>query len=207
MAALGFLLIGLLFGIALSAVLAVFVVLLASPATRAGLRAGRVPWRDLLGLAPRSLPERRVEPDPRLQALQQELKITQRLVDQARNEREAHQAEVRRLGEELAAISATLAERDQQHREARESLELELERARQLEADVAARADELSRANSELKDLRTELDVLQSGGDVAATQLRRLQKERDALALLTTRLKQALAQAQGARADVTEPAP
>lgn len=206
MAALGFLLIGLLFGIALTAVLAVFLVLLAAPATRAELRAGRLPWRELLGLTPRHVPERRAEPDPRLQALQQELKVTQRLVDQARADREAHQAEVKRLQDELDGLRAALAERDQQHREVRESLDNELERARQLEADASARADDLSRANSELKDLRTELDVLQSGGDMTATQLQRLQKERDALALLVTRLKQALAQAQAARAAaVAEP--
>jgi chromosome segregation ATPase len=208
MAALGFLLIGLLFGIALAAVLAVFLVLLAAPATRAELRAGRVPYRELLGLTPRRVSERRAEPDPRLQTLQQELKVTQRLLDQARTDREAHQAEVRRLQEELDGLRATLAERDQQHRQAREGLEREMERARQLEADISARADELSRANSELKDLRTELDVLQSGGDVTATQLQRLQKERDALALLVGRLKQALAQAQVSRAArAAEPAP
>lgn len=200
MAALGFLLIGLLFGSALAAVLAAFLVLLAAPATRARLRAGQMPWRDLLGLPTHPPPDRRPGPDPRLQLLQQELKVTQRLVDQSRVDREVHQAEARRLQAEIDALRTGLAERDQQHRATCRSLDLELERVRELEAAAAARADELARANSERKDLRTELDVLQSGGDFTAAELQRLQAERDALALRVGRLETALARVQASRA-------
>jgi chromosome segregation ATPase len=208
MAALGFLLMGLLFGIALTAVMGVFLILLASPEHRAELRAGRLPYRQLLGLEARVVPERRAEPDPRLQALQQELKVTQRLVDQARAAREAHQAEVQRLNDELVELRSQLAARDEVYRETQATLDRELERARDLEQDVSTRADELSRANSELKDLRIELDVLQSGEGMTATQVQRLQKERDALVVLANRLKQALLQAQraaGAQPVVAEP--
>lgn len=196
MASLGFLLMGLLFGIALAALLGLFLVLLASAENRAELRAGRLPYRQLLGLEPRVVPERRSEPDPRLQALQQELKVTQRLVDQARVQREAHQAEVQRLTTELAELRAQRAGSDESCRATQATLEREVERARELEQELAARADELSRANGELKDLRIELDVLQSGEGMTATQVQRLQQERDALVVLAGRLKQALAQAQ-----------
>ena len=53
-----------------------------------------------------------------------------------------------------------------------------------------------------LKDLRTELDVVQSGDSVTASQLERLRKERDALAALVAKLRQALATA---RAGATGP--
>jgi chromosome segregation ATPase len=105
-------------------------------------------------------------------------------------------------------LRSQLAARDEVYRETQATLDRELERARDLEQDVSTRADELSRANSELKDLRIELDVLQSGEGMTATQVQRLQKERDALVVLANRLKQALLQAQraaGAQPVVAEP--
>jgi chromosome segregation ATPase len=203
-ASLGFLVMGLLFGLAMALVLGAFLVLLQTAENRALLRAGRLPILHLLGLRHEPPPEKRPDLEPRLRALQEELRVTQRLVDQARVEREARQAEQRQRDEELATLRAQLAERTARCEELAAVVAGEQDRARGLEEQVSTRSDELSRANMTLKDLRTELDVVQSGDSVTASQLERLRQERDALAALVGKLRQALA---AARAGATGPPP
>lgn len=196
MAALGFLVMGVLFGLALSIVLGTFLIILQSEENRALLRAGRLPILHLLGLRSEPPPEKRPDLEPRLRAVQDELRVTQRLVDQARVEREGREAERKALDEELAALRTQLDDRARQVEELQAAVELARERTRILEEDVSMRSDELSRANTTLKDLRTELDVVQSADGVTVSQVARLQKERDALAGLVTKLRHALAQAK-----------
>lgn len=162
-----FIFIGVLFGVAMSITLALFYVLSLGGDFRGNLHAVAIELRDRLTGRRRSAPAagegQRVEADPRIRSLQEELRMANRLLDQTRNERETQAAEIARAGERAEQLAAEINERDAR------ILTLETESSRQapqlqtLREELATRSAELGRARREIKDLQVEIDVLGAG--------------------------------------------
>jgi chromosome segregation ATPase len=181
MAYLGLIGIGLLFGLVLSGIAVAFII----------MRSGEGPLKESLFGSDSRAPafpgankpvEVAPEADKKIKTLLEELRVTQRLVDQGRVEREQFLGAAKAGKAEIDALRERVAEREAQI----ESLQLQLKEAavRQeaLLADLDGRTEELSRLSLELRDARTELEVAESGTALTNTQMLDLQRERDELA-------------------------
>jgi chromosome segregation ATPase len=181
MAYLGLIGIGLLFGLVLSGIAVAFIL----------MRSGEGPLKESLFGSDSRAPafpaaskpaEVAPEADKKIKSLLEELRVTQRLVDQGRVEREQFLNAARAGKAEIDALRERVAERDAQI----ESLQAELKEAalRQeaLLADLDGRTEDLSRLSLDLRDARTELEVAESGTALTNTQMLDLQRERDELA-------------------------
>ena len=181
MAYLGLIGIGLLFGLVLSGIGVAFIL----------MRSGEGPLKESLFGSDSRAPafpgaskpaEVAPEADKKIKTLLEELRVTQRLVDQGRVEREQFLTAAKAGKAEIDALRERVAERETQI----ESLRLHLKDAavRQvaLLADLDGRTEELARISLELRDARTELEVAESGTALTSTQMLDLQRERDELA-------------------------
>jgi chromosome segregation ATPase len=181
MAYLGLIGIGLLFGLVLSGIAIAFII----------MRSGEGPLKEsLFGSDSRApafpgankTPDVAPEADKKIKTLLEELRITQRLVDQGRVEREQFLTAAKAGKAEIDALRERVAEREAQI----EGLQTELKdaavRQEALLADLDMRTEEMSRVSLELRDARTELEVAESGTTLTATQMVDLQRERDELA-------------------------
>lgn len=164
------LIIGFLFGLALALTVGLFYVLSLDGEFKANVRATAVQVRDRVTGRRRYQPavsgERRVEPDARLRSLQEELRVANRLLDQARAERQAGSDEAGKAAEEARGLRLELDERDLRIASLEDQVKGHAERQEALRQQLAERAEQLARSQRELRDLQTELDVLQSGVDV-----------------------------------------
>lgn len=165
-----FIFMGALFGVALSLTLGVFYALSLEGAFKANLRAVAGQVRDRLTGRRRYLPqvdgERRVESDTRIRSLQEELRMANRLLDQARGEREAHGQQSRAAADQTQQLQKDVIERDARMLALEEELRQHGPRLQALREQLAARSAELAQARRELKDLQVELDVLSSGSQL-----------------------------------------
>lgn len=162
-----FIFIGVLFGVAMSITLSLFYVLSLGGDFRANLHSVALELRDRLTGRRRPLQQaaegQKAEADPRIRSLQEELRMANRLLEQARREREEQVAEVARARERAEEMAGEINERDAR------ILTLETESSRQapqleaLREELAARTAELGRARREIKDLQVEIDVLGAG--------------------------------------------
>jgi chromosome segregation ATPase len=181
MAYLGLIGIGLLFGLVLSGIAVAFII----------MRSGQGPLKESLFGSDSRAPafpgankpvELAPEADKKIKTLLEELRVTQRLVDQGRVEREQFLNAAKAGKTELDALRERVTERELQI----ENLQLQLKEAavRQeaLLADLDGRIEELARLGVELRDARTELEVAESGNTLTTTQMLDLQRERDELA-------------------------
>ncbi len=181
MAYLGLIGIGLLFGLVLSGIAITFII----------MRSGEGPLKESLfgndSRAPafpgaNKPPEVAPETDKKIQTLLEELRVTQRLVDQGRVEREQFLNAAKAGKAEIDALRERVAEREAQIESLRAEVKAAAVRQEALLADVDARTEELSRISVELRDARTELEVVESGTTLTTTQMVDLQRERDELA-------------------------
>ncbi len=105
----------------------------------------------------------------RLRALQEEVRVMQRLMDKAQSEAEAQTDATQRAREQVEELRARLAERD----ERLDARDLELTEAnaalREARDKLHEQGVENSRLRGHVRDLETELSVLQSGVDLAAS--------------------------------------
>lgn len=195
MAVLGLIFIGLLFGLLLSGLAVAFVVVRAGGPVKESLFGtdGRLP---VLGKkAPAPAPEPAGGSDRRFQAMQEEMRVLQRLVDQGQVERQQFNAERKEFQAELDRRQQHLAERDARIGELTAAAGVARQRAEELQQQLGARIEEISRLSVELKDVRTELSVAESGTAVTTAQVARLQLERDQLAALLDKQRQSPATA------------
>lgn len=183
MAYLGLIGIGLLFGLVLSGIAIAFII----------MRSGEGPLKESLfgndSRAPafpgaNKVPEVAPETDRKIQTLLEELRVTQRLVDQGRVEREQFLNAAKAGKAEIDALRGRVAERDAQIECLQSGLKDAAVRQEALLADLDARTEELSRISLDLRDARTELEVADSGTTLTTTQMADLQRERDELARL-----------------------
>jgi chromosome segregation ATPase len=168
MATLGLLFIGLLFGLFLSLVMAGFLILNLDPRLRNDLLRRRRSVLDLV--RPRkarsrtpSSPGRHPELERKIRTLTEEVRVSQKLLEESRQAAESRRLEVEALGRELEDLRGKLAGAEA----AREALVAELERRREagrgLETELAALREQLARREREVRDLTTELDVARAG--------------------------------------------
>lgn len=187
MAFAGLIFIGLLFGIILTAGVVGFVV----------MRSGGPLKESLFGDGANKLafgkpppgPELSPEADKRHKALLEELRITQKLLDQGRGEREQHVMAVQASAVEMGALRAQIADRDLRVQALEGSLREAMLRIDKLLVQLSDRTEELGKVSLQLKDARMELDVTESGSSVTTSQISQLQRERDDLAALVDQLQ------------------
>ena len=174
MAYLGLIGIGLLFGLVLSGIAVAFII----------MRSGEGPLKESLFGSDSRAPafpaanrptEIAPEADKKIKTLLEELRVTQRLVDQGRVEREQFLTAAKAGKAEIDTLRERVVEREAQI----ESLQAHL---KELLADLDMRSEELARLSLELRDTRTELEVAESGTALTSTQMLDLQRERDELA-------------------------
>jgi chromosome segregation ATPase len=179
------LLIGILLGIALSALMALFGILSLEGSFGTNLRdAGsearrRITGQRVSGLTGRDGSRDGAGAELRARALQEEIRVMQRLLDQARCEREAQGERMKSAAEEVASLRTALEKLASDC----EAMEAELRAARaerdSLRDEVTMRMAELEKTRRELRDLETELSL---GGVDASAEVEQLRRERDALA-------------------------
>jgi chromosome segregation ATPase len=122
------------------------------------------------------------EADKKIKTLLEELRVTQRLVDQGRVEREQFLTAAKAGKAEIDALRERVAEREAQIGSLQVQLKDAAVRQEALLADLDARTEDLARISLELRDARTELEVAESGTTLTGTQMLDLQRERDELA-------------------------
>lgn len=187
MAFAGLIFIGLLFGIILTAGVVGFVVVRSGGPVKESLFGG---GNGKLAIGkPAASPELTPEADKRHKALLEELRITQKLLDQGRGEREAHEKAVKAAAAEMVAVRAQIADRDLRVQALEGSLREAMLRIDNLMTQLSARTEEYATVSLQLKDTRMELDVTESGSSVTASQITQLQRERDELAALVDQLQ------------------
>lgn len=187
MAFAGLIFIGLLFGIMLSGIVVGFIVVRSGGPLKESLfgDAGSLP---MFG-PPKPAREPPPEADGRVNALQEELRIAQKLLDQGRVERDVAGKAGKLADEQIAALRDKLAEREARIQELEAAQREARDRADGLLAELSTRSEELSKVSVQLKDLRIEFDVSESGSSMATAQIDQLQRERDELAATVERLR------------------
>ena len=187
MAFAGLIFIGLLFGIILTAGVVGFVVVRSGGPLKESL-FGDGAGKPAFGKAPPG-PQLTPEADNRQKALLEELRITQKLLDQGRGEREQHEKAVKATAAEMAALRGQIADRDLRVQALEGSLREAMLRIDKLMTELSERTEEYATVSLQLKDTRMELDVTESSSSFTAHQVAQLQRERDELAALVDQLQ------------------
>jgi hypothetical protein len=187
MAYAGLIFIGLLFGIILGGSVVAFIVVRAGGPLKESL-FGEDSRKPAYKGAP-SGPEVPPEADTRQKALLEELRITQKLLDQGRVEREQYDKDIKSAAEEMAVLRNQVADRDVRIQALEGSLSEATLRVDNALAQLSDRTEELAKVSLQLKDARMELDVTESGSTVTNSQISQLQRERDELAALVEQLR------------------
>jgi chromosome segregation ATPase len=186
--------VGLLFGIALTLTLGFFAVLSTTGPFDENLRAvaaairGRLTGGHRKGQA--TAPTRSVEQDAKVRALQEEVRVMQRLMDKERVERQVHKDELQSATAEVAALRTRITERDERLAGLEATIQEKIGEAGKLRDELAERCAELASARQQVKDLETEINVMQSGAGLSAVsdEIARLRAERDELTARLARL-------------------
>lgn len=187
MAFAGLIFIGLLFGVILGGSVVAFIVVRSGGPLKESLFGDDARKPAFKGAS--SAPEAAPEADARQKALLEELRITQKLLDQGRVEREEHAKAAKAAADEMAVLRNQIADRDVRIQALEGSLREATLRVDNALAQLSERSEELAKVSLQLKDARMELDVTESGSTVTDSQISQLQRERDELAALVEQLK------------------
>jgi chromosome segregation ATPase len=191
MAYLGLIFIGAVFGFFLSLIVAAFAVLRLDPKLRDEVFNGRKGVRELFGSKKVASSDFRTpELEAKIRSLTDEVRVSQKLLEQAKQERTARLEDMGKLRLEFETVQLKVAETREESERLLTDLDERNSARHALEAEMSQRDVELARANSEIKDLRTELEVARAGDSFTADQLVKLKKERDALLQLVQRMRQ-----------------
>jgi chromosome segregation ATPase len=187
MAFAGFIFIGLLFGVLLSAIVVGFVVVRSGGPLKESLFGGgdlKLPFGN-----PPPAPEITIEADNRYRSLIEDLRVSQKLLDQDRVLREQNAAAAKAAAAEIEVLRKQVADRDARIAGLETSVREANARIDELVAQLSQRTEELSKVSLQLRDAKTELDVSESGSTVTSAQISELQRERDELAALVDSLR------------------
>jgi DNA repair exonuclease SbcCD ATPase subunit len=182
MAFAGLIFIGLLFGVLLSAIVVGFIVVRSGGPLKESLFGSgdaKLPF----GKAP-APPPQSIEAENRINALLEDLRVSQKLLDQDRVLREQNAKAAKATAEEIATLRNRISEREARIEVLETSLKEAGARNDDLLAQLSDRTEELAKVSLQLKDARTELDVSSSGDMVTSAQVSQLQRERDELAAI-----------------------
>jgi len=183
----GLIFIGLLFGIILGGSVVGFIVVRAGGPLKESLFGDDSRKPAFKGANPGV--EASPEPDARQKALQEELRITQKLLDQGRVEREENAKAAKAAADEMVVLRNQIADRNLRIQALEGSLREATLRVDNALAQLSDRSEELAKVSLQLKDARMELDVNESGTTVTTSQISQLQRERDELAALVEQLQ------------------
>lgn len=188
MAFAGLIFIGLLFGIMLSGIVVGFIVIRSGGPLKESLfgDAGRLP---AFGSSKPAREAQQPDIDGRVPALQEELRVLQKLVDQGRGEREEAAKAGRLASDEIAELEKQIAARDGRIHELEAAQREARDHTDGLLAELSARSEALSTVSLQLKDLRVEFEVSESGSSLTTAQIDQLQRERDELAAMVEQLR------------------
>jgi hypothetical protein len=187
MAFAGLIFIGLLFGVILGAGVVGFIVVRSGGPLKESL-FGDGARQHAFGGPPKG-PAPTPEADNSHKALLEELRITQKLLDQGRVEREQHDRATRTAAADMATLRSQIADRDLRIQALEASLREATARIDNQLSQLSERTEELAKVSLQLKDARMELDVTESGSTVTTSQISQLQRERDDLAALVDQLR------------------
>lgn len=187
MAFAGLIFIGLLFGVILGGSIVGFLVVRAGGPLKESLFGDGARMPAFKGVPP--VPEVAPEADARQKALLEELRITQKLLDQGRVEREENARVAKAAADELAALRKQIDDRNLRIQALEASLSESTLRVDSALAQLSDRSEQLAKVSLQLKDARMELDVSESGSSVTTSQISQLQQERDELAALVEQLR------------------
>jgi chromosome segregation ATPase len=163
----------------------------------------RILGGDFAGNGEADAKQGRASSEHRIRALEADLRVVQKAVEEAKDELTTAKAEVGKTNEESGILRKTLERRDAQLAEAKKNISEECLKTMELRRELTGRAEETIRASVQIKDIETELGVVQAGSDVVAEQFRRLEAEREDL---TDRLRAIKAEMPGAAGDESEDA-
>lgn len=187
MAFAGLIFIGLLFGVLLSAIVIGFIVVRSGGPLKESL-FGDGDGKLRFG-APLPAPEQPIEASNRCKTLLEDLRISQKLLDQDRVEREQSVRAARAAAAEIDGLRNQVADRNARIGSLEAALREAGVRIDDLLGQLSDRTEDLSKVSLQLRDARTELDVANSGDTVTSSQISQLQRERDELAALVDRLR------------------
>lgn len=128
----------------------------------------------------------RADSEHRVRALEADMRVSLKATEEAQEELATVKAELGTVNEESRVLRKTLERRDAQLVEAKKNISEECLKTAELRKELSGRAEETIRANVQIKNIETELDVIQAGSDVVAEQFKQLAAEREDL---TDRLK------------------
>ncbi|MEO8223687.1 MAG: hypothetical protein ABI661_02695 [Gammaproteobacteria bacterium] len=183
----GLIFIGLLFGLILGGSLVGFVVVRAGGPLKESLFGNDARKPAFGGPAP--APELTPEAEKRVRALQEELRVANKLLDQDRVEREERDKAAKAAADELAGFRTQLADRNSRIADSEAARRESAQQVDELLGRLGERTEQLAKVALELKDTRMELDVNESGSTVTSAQVNQLQRERDELAALVEQLR------------------
>ena len=161
----------------------------------------RILGGDLAGSANKDASQSRASGEHRIRALETDSRLAQKAANEAEQELAATRAELGAMNEESAVLRKTLEHRDAQLAEAKRDISDECLKTAELRKELSGRAEETIRANVQIKNIETELDVIQAGSDVVAEQFKRLTAEREDL---TDRLRSSKGGVPGAEGEESE---
>jgi uncharacterized membrane-anchored protein YhcB (DUF1043 family) len=119
--------------------------------------------------------------DHKIRALDADLRVTNNRVQELEEQLLSRQKEFEAMSEECDTLVKTVEARNEELAKARTNLVVECKKTAKLRRELTGRAEETIRANVQIKDIETELDVAQAGSNVVAEQLQRLEAEKEDL--------------------------
>ncbi|MCE7902370.1 MAG: hypothetical protein DYH20_06860 [Gammaproteobacteria bacterium PRO9] len=165
----------------------------------AGFAVGALVSRLLGSAGHRPLGKRADQLHHTIRALEADLRVAQRTIEQARTERESLATSLDGSGTELEALRAKVAGHDEQVRKLRTEIQHECAKTARLRQELADRAEEMVRTTVQLRDVQNELGVSQVGSDVVIDQISSLERERDDLTTMVDALRAELATRQSGK--------
>lgn len=159
----------------------------------AGFAAGAMVSRILGSAGHRPLGKRADQLHHTIRALEADLRVAQRIAEQARAEHTTLTTDLDGVGAELAALRTRAAGHDELVRKLKSEIQHECSKTARLRQELADRAEEMVRTTVQLRDVQNELGVSQVGSDVVIDQINTLERERDDLSTMVEALRHELA--------------
>jgi chromosome segregation ATPase len=115
----------------------------------------------------------------RVRALEADQRVSQKRIGELEEDLESTKKNLENVSQESEALRETLKTRESELADARKTVATECQKTAKLRKELTGRAEETIRAHAQIKDIETELDIVQAGSDVVAEQFERLAKEND----------------------------
>jgi chromosome segregation ATPase len=112
-----------------------------------------------------------------IRALEADQRVSHKHIAELEEDLMATKTGLESRNEKQDEMNTALAARDAEVTEVKKALAVECKKTAKLRRELTGRAEETIRANAQIKDIATELDIVQAGSEVVAEQFERLAKE------------------------------